>query len=223
MLDRVGVARHRPDSCIIVSVGGRHALANKRDANGDLREFACRAVNVSPWLFTLATPVSGPVGERVITHFKNFGKLQGLIVRILSRGLVFKVNATDEERSRLAAKIEWMAKNRNLELPNERRHKRIIPKNPHATLIFSDGSTLGCFVIDMSSSGLAVSADAVPKSGAVLAVGKIVGRVIRRFNEGFAVQFVQVQDPRLLEKRLSETLEGARTPEIACARSRTAS
>lgn len=172
---------------------------------------------------SLATPVGGPVGERVITHFKNFGKLQGLIVRILSRGLVFKVNATDEERSRLAAKIEWMAKNRNLELPNERRHKRIIPKNPHATLIFSDGSTLGCFVIDMSSSGLAVSADAVPKSGAVLAVGKIVGRVIRRFNEGFAVQFVQVQDPRLLEKRLSETLEGARTPEIACARSRTAS
>jgi hypothetical protein len=90
-------------------------------------------------------------------------------------------------------------------LPDERRHKRIIPKDTHATLIFSNGNTLGCFVIDMSGSGVAVSADVVPKIGTVLAIGKIVGRVVRRFNEGFAIQFVQVQDSRLLEQHLSET------------------
>jgi hypothetical protein len=45
----------------------------------------------------------------------------------------------------------------------------------------------------------------VPKIGTVLAIGKIVGRGVRRFNEGFAIQFVQVQDSRLLEQHLSET------------------
>jgi hypothetical protein len=114
MLDIVDVAGRLADPRAIVSMGGRYALANKRNASGDRREFACRAVNVSPSLFTLATPVNGALGERVITHFNEFGKLQGPIVRLLNRGFVFKVNATDEERSRLAAKIEWLEKNKKI-------------------------------------------------------------------------------------------------------------
>lgn len=205
MFDIVDVAAHQPDPRAIVSIGGRYALADKRDATGDRRQFACRAVSVSPSLFTLATPVNGALGERVIAHFNEFGKLQGPIVRLLSRGFVFKVNATEEERARLAARIEWIEKNKNHELQDERRHKRIVPKDPYSTLIFADGSTLGCFVIDVSSSGVAVSADVVPEIGTVLAIGKIVGRVVRRFNEGFAIHFVQVQDARLLEQRLADT------------------
>ncbi|GIK79248.1 MAG: PilZ domain-containing protein [Pseudorhodoplanes sp.] len=186
----------------IVNMGGRYALASKRDMTGNRREFACRAVNVSPMLFTVAGPVSGPLGERVIAHFEDFGKIQGPIVRVMNRGFTFRIMASDDERNRLAAKIDWIDKNKTFEMRDARDHKRIVPANPHSRLLFADGRTLGCFVIDVSSSGVAVSADAVPEIGEVLAVGKVVGRVVRHFAEGFAVQFIEIQDPQMLEQRL---------------------
>jgi len=80
-----------------------------------------------------------------------------------------------------------------------RTQARIIPENLHSTLIFADGSTLGCFVIDMSATGAAVSADVQPAIGAQLAVGRSVGRVVRHFTEGFAVKFARPVDRDYLE------------------------
>jgi hypothetical protein len=54
----------------------------------------------------------------------------------------------------------------------------------------------------MSISGAAVSADISPAIGTPLAVGKIVGRVVRHFVGGFAVQFVELQDLETLEQRI---------------------
>jgi hypothetical protein len=56
-----------------------------------------------------------------------------------------------------------------------------------------------CFVVDISVSGAAVSADIVPRIGTVLAVGKVVGRVVRNIQGGFAVQFVEAQDRQEVE------------------------
>ena len=86
-----------------------------------------------------------------------------------------------------------------------RTQERIIPENPHSTLIFADGSTLGCFVIDMSVTGAAVSADVQPAIGAPLAVGRSVGRVVRHFAEGFAVKFERPVDRDYLEHLIIKT------------------
>lgn len=90
--------------------------------------------------------------------------------------------------------------NKNFDVPDMRTHKRIVPEASHSTLIFPDGSMLGCFVIDLSASGVAVSADIVAEIGTVLAVGKVTGTVVRHFTEGFAVQFKQLQNPSLIEQ-----------------------
>jgi hypothetical protein len=76
---------------------------------------------------------------------------------------------------------------------------RVVPESPHSTLILADGSALGCFVIDMSATGAAVSADTQPAIGSPLAVGRSVGRVIRHFQEGFAVKFIKPVDRDYLE------------------------
>ena len=80
---------------------------------------------------------------------------------------------------------------------------RIIPVNTHSTLTFADGTTRSCFVIDMSASGVAVSADVTPEIGMPLAVGACIGRVVRIFPEGFAVKFVESQNRDELERRLA--------------------
>jgi hypothetical protein len=55
-------------------------------------------------------------------------------------------------------------------------------------------------VIDMSVTGAAVSSEFQPALGTPLAVGRTVGRVVRHFAEGFAVQFVEQQDIEQLER-----------------------
>jgi hypothetical protein len=58
-------------------IPGRLSMANKFDANGDRRQFACRMVNISQSTMTLASPVAGRIDERVITYFEEFGTIQG--------------------------------------------------------------------------------------------------------------------------------------------------
>jgi hypothetical protein len=204
--------RHEPR--IIVSIPGRYVLTNRRDAHGNRREFACRVVNISLHAMTFVAPVNGEIGERVITYCDEFGKLEGLITRVLDRGFVIKIAATDEERTKLATKIDWYAKNKDHDMSESRGHKRIVPKNPHSTLFFDDGSVLGCFVIDVSVSGVAVSADIKPKIGTPLAVGELLGRVVRHLDDGFAVSFNNIQDIGYLEQGLIRPLKySPNTPE----------
>lgn len=193
----------RREPRIIVSIPARYALANRRDSNGKRREFACRVVNISLHAMTLVVPVNGAIGERIITQCDEFGRLEGSITRLLDRGFVMMINATDKERARLAAKIDWYEQNKNHDISDGREHKRIIPKDPRSTIIFGDKSRLECFIIDMSVSGVAVSADIKPAVGTPLAVGKLVGRVVRHLADGFAVQFIKLQEFDGLEQRLT--------------------
>jgi hypothetical protein len=70
----------------------------------------------------------------------------------------------------------------------------------HVELVFADGTHKSCFVIDMSATGAAVSADVQPEVGMPLAVGSCVGRVVRHLREGFAVKFVKLQNTGNLER-----------------------
>jgi hypothetical protein len=60
-------------------------------------------------------------------------------------------------------------------------------------LTLADGSIHPCFIIDVSSAGVAVSSAYDPPVGTALAVGACVGRVIRKFDDGFAVKFAEKQ------------------------------
>jgi hypothetical protein len=192
----------RREPRIILSVPAHYTLANRCDNNGKRREFACRIVNISLRAMTLFAPVNGAIGERVVTHSDEFGRLEGKITRILNGGFVIALVASDEERERLAARIEGYEKIKNYDFVDRRQHKRIIPKDPRSVLVFGDNNRLECFIIDVSTSGAAVSAGITPEIGTPLAVGALVGRVVRHFRSGFAVQFVQLQNIDGLEQSL---------------------
>ncbi len=189
----------------VVAIPGRYALANRRDTSGERREFACRTVSISTQQIELAGPVTGPIGERVIAHFDELGKLEGAVARVSDDGFLMRLSLPSNRRAWLAAKIDWLDKHRHHNLPDDRTHKRIFPKRARSTVMLADGTLRGCFVIDMSVSGVAVSSELSPRLGTVLAVGKIIGRVVRIFPEGFAVRFIALQDPELLERWLIQS------------------
>jgi hypothetical protein len=201
-----------PDDIVIVdrsrgartsaSILGRYSLAGRRNSRGERREFACRTVDISCYELALLVPVPGPVGERVIAHFHELGKLEGQIIRLTDDGFVMSLVLTADQRERLTSKILWLEMRKHLNVPDGRRHKRIVPKKPLSSVMLADASVYDCFVIDMSASGAAVSADVSLKIGDVLAVGKVIGRVVRLFPQGFAVRFVTLQDPDALEHLL---------------------
>src|SRR6202042_3496923 len=116
---------------------------------------ACRAVFLCSEEITLFAPVNGKVGERVIADIDHLGKLEGPIIRLLSRGFAINITADEEKRGSLAAKIGWLEDFKNHDTPNRRADERIVPRNPYSKIIFADGSIETCLVVDLSVSGAA--------------------------------------------------------------------
>jgi len=188
--DDLEIVERRRDIRIVVSIAGRYTLADHRNARGDRRTFSCRAVSVSGGTIALAAPVIGNLGERVRAHIDHLGRLDGAVMRLLSRGFVMSIAASEDERERLLDRIEWVEKHKNCDVQEQRATNRFVPASPNSRLVLANGTTLTCLVIDLSETGAALSADIDPEIGTVCALGAIVGRVVRRFLGGFAVQFI---------------------------------
>jgi hypothetical protein len=196
----VSVKEFLSQQAVNIAIGGQYTLANWFDSRGKPRTFACRTSRVSPFRMMVAVPVVGKVGERITSHFGDFGKLEGHISDTTTGGFLLELAMTDSMREKFASKLVWLDNKQKHGMRDGRQHTRLIPTTAHSTLTFGDGSTRGCFVIDMSVSGVAVSADLQPHIGMPLAVGACVGRVVRLLPQGFAVKFVEQQNRNNLER-----------------------
>ena len=78
---------------------------------------------------------------------------------------------TRARREQLVSKLSWLDRQRKDAVIDVRAQERIVPENPHSTIMLADGTTIDCFVIDMSVSGAAVSSELQPAIGTPLAVG----------------------------------------------------
>jgi hypothetical protein len=179
-----------------VNLLGRYMLS-------DRREFPCQVTSMSPGGMALVAPVIGTEGERVIAYVDHVGRLEGVITRVLENGFAMSISATARKRDKLAAQLTWLANRQILGLPEDRRHGRIIPRNPNARLIMPNGVNITCRVIDMSLSGAAIASDQRPEVGAMVTIGKTPGRVVRYIEDGFAVEFTRLQHPDFLEENVT--------------------
>jgi hypothetical protein len=167
----------------------------------DHREFPCQVVNMSPGGLAMYAPGIGTVGERVIAYLDHIGRVEGKITRLIDNGFAMTVSATPRKRDKLAAQLTWLANRQILNLPEDRRHDRIVPRNPLGALTLEDGSKVPCRIIDLSLSGAAVSIGSVPRPdvGAPVTLGRVQSRVVRHLEEGFAIEFVHAQLPETVE------------------------
>ena len=185
----------RDDARNIEGMSGHYQLKNWRDASGAPRDFPCQVKKMSSGLIELLGPVTGSVGEWVIARFEGLGRFEGPIVKSLRRGFAMRIVTTIDDRKNIDGKIAWV-ENKGAE---KRRYDRLIPINPRSTLHLPDGHTVPCQVIDYSMSGAAIACDRDPEIGTMLIVGRVIGRVTRRFTEGFAIEYLAPRDPRNIE------------------------
>ena len=179
-----------------VNLLGRYMLA-------DRREFPCQVTDMSPGGMALVAPVNGKAGERVIAYVDHIGRLEGTIARQFPNGFAMTITATPRKRDKLASQLTWLANRHVLGLPEDRRHDRIVPRDPRTVLIMPDGSQVVCHIIDMSLSGAAVASATKPEIGTVIRLGKTQGRIIRHIEQGFAIEFTRLQHPDFLEENVT--------------------
>jgi hypothetical protein len=188
----VSVEKFLKQRGVKVTVSGSYTLPNWYDAQGKLRTFACRTTRVSPFRMIMDVPVVGKVGDRLTSYFEEFGKFEGSITDTMSGSFLFELDMTHAMREKFADKLTWIEKKqKDPSVRETRNNPRFIPAAPHAMLTLADGTALSCFIIDMSVSGAAVSSALQPPIGMPLAIGAVVGRVIRHLPNGFAIRFVE--------------------------------
>jgi hypothetical protein len=118
-----------------VSLLGRYMLI-------DRREFPCQVVDMSPGGMAVIAPVVGKTGDRVIAYVDHLGRLEGTIARLFENGFAMTIAATVRKRDKLAAQLTWLANRHILGLPEDRRHGRIVPRNPVGRLTMPNGISI---------------------------------------------------------------------------------
>ncbi|MGL4812980.1 MAG: PilZ domain-containing protein [Beijerinckiaceae bacterium] len=165
-----------------VSLLGRYMLE-------DRQEFPCQTKDMSPGGILLHAPFPGRVGERVVVYLDQLGRLEGRVTRTVSGGFAMTINATIRKRDKLASQLTWLANRHTLGLPEDRRHERIIPRNPVVTMRVGDTHEVICRLIDVSVSGAAMTCDIRMEKGLEVIVGSTPARIVRVTDGGIAVEF----------------------------------
>jgi hypothetical protein len=170
-----------------VSILGRYMLA-------DRREFPCQVLSMSPGDAVVIAPVPGIVGERIVAYLDHLGRIEGTILSQVEGGFVMDIAASPRKRDKMAAQLTWLANKDLLNLPEDRRHERVVPDIRHSTVVLDDGRRYNCKIIDISLSGAAVELDVRPAMGTPITLGRMRARVVRHFQNGVAVEFAAAQE-----------------------------
>jgi hypothetical protein len=170
-----------------VSVLGRYMLA-------DRREFPCQILEMSPGDAVVIAPVPGLTGEKVIAYVDHIGRIEGTILAPAEGGFTMDIAASPRKRDKMAAQLTWLANKDVLNLPEDRRHERVVPDIRHSTVVLDDGRRYNCKIIDISLSGAAIELDVRPAMGTPVTLGRMRARVVRHFQNGVAVEFASAQE-----------------------------
>lgn len=174
------------------------------DAGRPLVESAqsCWARSLTPVQVVISCGKRLPRGENLVVQLSEIGGFAGQVERGVEGGNVVRLMMDEATREKLAAKISWYRKRVLQGAPDNRNFRRWKPTTRQSAVLMADGSTADCVLMDVSASGVAVSAALKPEIGLPLAVGQLVGKVVRHLDEGFAVQFMAVQDESVVEAML---------------------
>lgn len=183
----------KSDARFIGDVPGCFVFLDRGGQQWDSQSFPFSARSVATSRAVVTTEVAVERGERVALRFDTVGIRRGIIERALKDGFI--VNFVDEATGELAvdARIDWLNRKSRGRAEDRRANKRVIPRNANAVLILGAENHMDCRIKDMSCSGAAIVASVAPPIGGLLAIGAVPARVVRHFEGGFGVRFLELQ------------------------------
>ena len=170
----------------VLKLGVRFLLADGSEHSGTVTDISLGGMSIT----SDARPDEGSI---VIAYVEGFGRLEGMVLRLNSRGFAVRLTLSAIKREKLE---ERLSTNRKTVAPHEgRKHER--ESTTAATrIIRSDGRSLPCRVIDLSLGGVSVETAEWPALGEQVVVGKMRGRVVRHHELGIAIEFTDIPPSR---------------------------
>lgn len=184
--------RHRR---VPVMLLGRYMLPNRQ-------EYPCQSTDISPGGIALSAPLKPNAGERIVVYIEHLGRIEGLVARLTDDGFAMTISATPRKRDKMASQLTWLA-NRDLGLPEDRRHDRVTPRNARSVLRLESGEEHAVRLLDISLSGAAFNTEVTLPMGSGIYLGQTLCKVVRKFESGYAVEF---RNP-LAPDRLNENID----------------
>lgn len=180
---------------VAVNLLGRFMRQNRQ-------EYPCKVLNVSPGGIAFLAPIAGEIGERIVAYIDQIGRIEGELVRNFTGGFAIRIKASTAKRDKLADQLVWLCNRDSLDLPDDRRHHRIVPRNTNTTLTTHHGAKIACQVLDVSLSGASVQISGIfVPIGAQVVLGRMRGRVVRHHDQGIAIEFFDLQQAASIEQQ----------------------
>jgi hypothetical protein len=171
---------------VTVNLNGRLMLTTNQI------EYDCKATDMSAADVAFQCTAFPPLGERIVAYVDHIGRLECTVARHVDHGFVCKLHVTERKREKLAAQLTWLSNKHKFNLPEDRRHERLAPRNIRSEISLDDGRAYPCRILDLSMSGAAIEIDVRPALGTQVRLGNMRGRVVRHFQEGVAIEFANV-------------------------------
>lgn len=167
-----------------ISIGGRFMREDRSEHGGT-------AIAASITALTIEAEVKCRLGERIVGYFYTIGRVEGRVAESADGSFTIDMATTPMKRDRLASQLTWLANRDILNLPEDRRHDRVVPRDPR---IMVENRTRGGepalgHLIDVSRSGAAVSIKGEFALGDDVVLGTTPAKVVRAFSGGIAIEF----------------------------------
>lgn len=188
----LGAERRRSDR-IELTLSGRYMLS-------DRREYPCWTKDISPCGVAVLGLQKGLIGEPIIAHIDELGRIEGVIARNFDSCFAIAMQLAPQKQQKFTQTLGWLVQHRQGGSPDNRIHERIKPYYRRTTMILTeDGNQYRSRLTDLSVLGAALDVDAAPPIGSSVFVGQTPARVVRRYATGIAVRFDQPLSQKTLE------------------------
>lgn len=157
----------------------------------DRSEHECHAVEITSGGAFLLTSINMPPGVAIVVYIEDIGRVEATTSERSGGRLKIDFHVTGLRLERLATRLRWLAARNKLPPPDGRRHERFVPDKRTAQVTLADGKKFPCEIIDISLSGAAIKTEVKPVLGSLLLLGMTRGRVVRHFQNGIAIEFMQ--------------------------------
>lgn len=150
-------------------------------------EEPCLVTNISAGGALLKAVKPPAVGERVVLYIDNVGRFEGWVIRSSKHVFAVDYRSRRTKSKRTADNLIEVA---NMASPRvDRRASPRVRHESNATVVLEDGSSVDCQILDISLTGASIAIDPRPELGAVLTVGRMTAKVVRRHEKGVGVVF----------------------------------
>lgn len=153
-------------------------------------ERACEVTAIDPDGARVLTAEPVCAGTPVIAHIEEVGRVDGVAGEAAEDGFWLEFSFLGPRRARFIRHLRWLIQKERGQAAEERRHTRFQPSETSARITFPGGREQVVEVLDISLSGAGIKSRTKPSIGSPLTLGRMRGRVVRHFENGFAIEFL---------------------------------